>query len=62
MELWVAKGHPASLSSREGLSGACGDQGALLLGQRGKEMQDKGVNVGAKLETRTEPYGPSDPG
>ena len=49
MELWVAKGHPASLCSREGLPGPCGDQRALLLGQCGEQVQHERVNVGPKL-------------
>ena len=49
MELGVTEGHAARLRSREGLPGAGGDQGALLLGERGKQVQHERINVRAKL-------------
>ena len=49
VELWVTKGHPACLCSREGLPGPCADQRALLLGKGGEEVQDERVNVRPKL-------------
>ena len=47
--LGLPKGDPAGLRGRKGLTGACRDQRALLLGQRGEQVQDEGINVGAKL-------------
>jgi hypothetical protein len=49
VEFGVAKGHAASLCSREGLPGASADQGALLLCQSGEEVENERVDVGAKL-------------
>ena len=34
LESWVAEGHPTGLGGRKGLTGACGDERALLLRQR----------------------------
>jgi hypothetical protein len=43
----VTKGYPTGLGGRQGLTGACGNERALLLGQCGEQVQDEGVNVGA---------------
>ena len=41
----VTKGHPASLSNRKGLTGARGDERALLLRQRCEPVHYEGIDI-----------------
>jgi hypothetical protein len=52
IELRVAKRHSASLSGGERLTGAGGYESAFFLGKRGKQVQDKRVNVRPSSATR----------
>ena len=45
----AAERDAARLSGRQGLRGAPADERALLLRQRGEQVQDEGVNVGAEI-------------
>jgi hypothetical protein len=49
VEPWVTEGDPTGLGGRKRLTSARGNERALLLGQRGKQVKHEGVNVGAKL-------------
>jgi hypothetical protein len=49
VELGVTKGYAACLRGREGLTGSRGNQGALLFGERGEQVQHKRVHVWPKL-------------
>ena len=48
-EFWPSQLHAASLGALKNVLGSRRDHRALLLRQRGEQMQDEGVNVGAKL-------------